>query len=92
MTTRFSDSLKARKQAGFIPVIPDIKCTSPKEGDLLRGRDPVEAARLLAEAGAPALSVVTEPKNFGGSLELLERIAAAIKLPVLRKGFYYVHR
>lgn len=87
MTTRFSDSLKARKQAGFIPVIPDIKCTSPKEGDLLRGRDPVEAARLLAEAGAPALSVVTEPKNFGGSLELLERIAAAIKLPVLRKDF-----
>ena len=87
MNTRFSDSLKARKQAGFIPVIPDIKCTSPKEGDLLRGRDPVEAAILLAEAGAPALSVVTEPKNFGGSLELLEQIAANTKLPVLRKDF-----
>lgn len=87
MNTKFSDALLARKQAGFIPVIPDIKCTSPKEGDLLRGRDPVEAAKLLAKAGAPALSVVTEPINFGGSIELLERIAAATTLPILRKDF-----
>jgi Indole-3-glycerol phosphate synthase len=87
MNTKFSDALIARKQAGFIPVIPDIKCTSPKEGDLLRGRDPLESAKLLAEAGAPALSVVTEHKAFGGSLELLKRIAAGTKLPVLRKDF-----
>ncbi|MDD3654031.1 MAG: indole-3-glycerol-phosphate synthase [Desulfotomaculaceae bacterium] len=87
MNTKFSEALLARKQAGFIPVIPDIKCTSPKEGDLLQGRDPVEAAKLLAAAGAPALSVVTEPKNFGGSLALLERIAEATALPVLRKDF-----
>lgn len=87
MNAKFSNSLIARKRAGFIPVIPDIKCTSPKEGDLLRGRDPVEAAKLLADAGAPALSVVTEQENFGGSLELLERIAAETKLPLLRKDF-----
>lgn len=87
MNTKFSDALIARKQAGFIPVIPDIKCTSPKIGDLLRGRDPVEAAKLLAKAGAPALSVVTEQKNFGGSIELLERIAAERMLPILRKDF-----
>jgi indole-3-glycerol phosphate synthase len=87
MNTKISASIKKRKQAGFIPVIPDVKCTTPKEGDLLRGRDPVEVAKLLAEAGAPALSVVTEPKNFGGSIELLERIAALTKLPTLRKDF-----
>lgn len=87
MSTMFSASLTARKKAGFTPVIPDIKCRSPKEGDLLRGRDPVEAAVLLAEAGAPAISVVTEPKNFGGSLELLAKIAAKTKLPILRKDF-----
>lgn len=87
MNTKISSSIRARKQAGFIPVIPDVKCTSPKEGDLLRGRDPVEVAKLLAEAGAPALSVVTEPKNFGGSIELLERIATLTKLPTLRKDF-----
>ena len=57
MHTRFADALIARKKAGFIPVIPDIKCTSPKEGDLLLGRDPLAVAQLLARAGAPALSV-----------------------------------
>lgn len=87
MHTRFSDALIARKEAGFIPVIPDIKCISPKEGDLLRGRDPLAVAQLLARAGAPALSVVTETKDFGGSLELLRQLAKTITLPILRKDF-----
>ena len=84
---RFSDSLKRRQAAGLVPVIMDIKCRSPKEGDLLRGRDPVQVARSLAAAGAPALSVVTEPDHFGGSLALLKAIAEATGLPVLRKDF-----
>ena len=87
MHTRFADALIARKKAGFIPVIPDIKCTSPKEGDLLRGRDPLAVAQLLARAGAPALSVVTEPKDFGGSLDLLRQLVKATTLPLLRKAF-----
>ncbi len=87
MSLYFSEALITKKQAGFIPVIPDIKCFSPREGDLLRGREPLQMARLLADAGAPALSVVTEPRSFGGSLKLLEQVAAAIKLPVLRKDF-----
>jgi indole-3-glycerol phosphate synthase len=87
MNTKFSAALVARKQAGFIPVIPDIKCRSPKVGDLLRGRDPVEIARVLTEAGAPVLSVVTEQTNFSGSIKLLERIASATKRPILRKDF-----
>ena len=68
-------------------VIPDIKCFSPKEGDLLRGRDPVALARALVSAGAPVLSVVTEEKEFHGSMELLHRICAAVDVPVLRKDF-----
>lgn len=87
MNSRFVRGIITRKQSGFIPVIPDIKCRSPKEGDLLRGRDPVEAAKLLAGCGAPALSVVTEGKEFGGSLQLLEKIAAGTTLPILRKDF-----
>ena len=87
MNTNFSNALKRMKEAGFIPVIPDIKCISPKVGDLLQGRAPVEIAALLADAGAPAISVVTETMNFGGSLELLEQIAAKVKLPILRKDF-----
>ena len=83
----FSRSLREAAAGGRIPVVPDIKCVSPKEGDLLRGRDPVSMARLLVSAGAPALSVVTEERRFGGSLRLLQEIAAAVSVPVLRKDF-----
>lgn len=68
-------------------MIPDIKCRSPKEGDLLQGRDPVVAAAVLAKAGAPVLSVVTESVHFGGSLRLLEDVVRETGLPVLRKDF-----
>ena len=44
-------------------------------------------AQLLARAGAPALSVVTEPKDFGGSLDLLRQLVKATTLPILRKDF-----
>lgn len=85
--TEFSNSIRIRQQAGYIPVIPDIKCRSPKEGDLLRGRDPVATARQLVDAGVPVLSVVTESDNFGGSLELLEQVIRETGVPVLRKDF-----
>lgn len=87
MNSKFSDALIARKNAGFIPVIPDIKCKSPKEGDLLLGRDPFLVAKQLVEAGAPVLSVVTEHKNFGGSIELLKKIVEKTGVPILRKDF-----
>ncbi|MEQ8176615.1 MAG: indole-3-glycerol-phosphate synthase [Syntrophomonadaceae bacterium] len=83
----FSSALRARYHTGKIPVIPDIKCRSPKEGDLMQGRDPVQLARALAAAGAPVLSVVSEPDYFGGSTELLQQIVQAVPLPVLRKDF-----
>lgn len=84
---RFIEALKKRGEQGYYPVIPDIKCRSPKEGDLLQGRDPVEVAMALAVAGAPVLSVVTESVHFGGSLRLLSDIVRETGLPVLRKDF-----
>ncbi len=84
---KYSTTLWNRYYSGKIPVIPDIKSRSPQEGDLLCGRDPVKLAQALAAAGAPVLSVVTEPKHFGGTPELLQRIAQATALPVLRKDF-----
>ena len=53
-------------------MIPDIKCKSPGEGDLMFGRDPVEIAKSLEVAGAPVISVVTEADHYGGSLEILQ--------------------
>ncbi len=88
MNTKFSDAILKRKKQGFIPVIPDIKYISPKEGELLKGRDAAEMAKKLIEAGAPALSVVTENKYFGGSIALLGKISeAAGNISVLQKDF-----
>jgi len=84
---RFAAAIKEENARGKVTVIPDIKCTSPKEGDLLRGRDPVDIAKLLAKRGAPALSVVTERERFGAAPGLLRAVADAVDLPILRKDF-----
>jgi len=68
-------------------VIIDFKAISPKDGDLFQGRNPLEVAVQLEKAGVWGLSVVTEPKNFGGSLDLLRSITSAVNLPILRKDF-----
>lgn len=82
-----SKALRKKYQEGYIPVVPDIKLFSPKEGNLMRERNPVEYALLMEEAGAPAISVVTEQEHYGGSLKLLEKIAEKTLVPVLRKDF-----
>ena len=70
-------------------LIAEIKPRSPSEGRLA-GADfsPAGLARQYASAGAAALSVLTEPSRFGGSLELLADIVAdAGGIPVMRKDF-----
>ena len=84
---RFSAALEAARSAGRAPLIAEVKCRSPKEGDLLAGRDPVALAGTMESAGAACLSVVTEAEHFGGSRELLAAVAAAVSVPVLRKDF-----
>ncbi|HBU13106.1 MAG TPA: indole-3-glycerol-phosphate synthase TrpC [Clostridiales bacterium] len=84
---KFAAAIRAENKRGFAAVIPDIKCVSPKEGGLLRGRDPLRIAGELVRCGAPVLSVVTESDRFGGSPELLRAIAEQTGVPVLRKDF-----
>ncbi len=85
--TKCTQALWKIYRGGMMPVIPDIKCKSPGEGDLLRGRDPALLAAELEKAGAPVISVVTEADHFGGSMELLRRITGSVKVPVIRKDF-----
>ena len=68
-------------------MIIDFKAISPKHGDLFKRRNPLEVAVMLERAGVLGLSVVTESKNFGGSLNLLRSITKTVSLPVLRKDF-----
>ena len=83
----FSESLIKRQKDGFIPVITDFKCISPKDGELFKKEEAAELAKKMADAGAPAISVVTEQKDFGGSLQMLENICTSVNIPVLRKDF-----
>lgn len=83
----FASSIRTRQQEGLFPVISEVKVRSEKEGDLLRGRDPVALAREMIRSPVAGISVVTEPDHFGGDLNLLREIAAAVDLPVLHKDF-----
>jgi len=66
-------------------IIPDIKARSPEHGDLLTGRSPLDYARMMVQAGAPVLSVVTEREHYGGSLDMLRAIRRELAVPLLRK-------
>ena len=68
-------------------VIAECKRRSPSRGVLRREYDPVAIAKQYAGAGAAAISVLTEPTFFDGSLEHLRAVRAAVDLPVLRKDF-----
>ena len=70
-----------------MPVLSEIKVRSPKDGDLLRGRDPEELAAAMAGAGIAGLSVVTAPEDFDGDLEIVRRIRRRVDVPILRKDF-----
>ena len=80
---RFRSALLARPTA----IIAEFKRHSPSAGDIRAAADPVELARLYEAGGAAAMSVLTEPEHFKGSLEDLRRVAAAVGLPLLRKDF-----
>ena len=60
---------------------------SPKEGDLLRGRAPEALAGAMAATPIAGLSVVTEPADFGGALDIIRRVRPLVAVPILRKDF-----
>jgi indole-3-glycerol phosphate synthase len=70
-----------------LAVIAEVKRRSPSKGDIAPDLDAVAQARAYEAAGADAISVLTEPTYFGGSLDDLRKVAAAVDLPVLRKDF-----
>ncbi|HTT71988.1 MAG TPA: indole-3-glycerol phosphate synthase TrpC [Anaeromyxobacteraceae bacterium] len=72
---------------GALRVVAEVKRRSPSAGPLAEGLDAPAQARRYAEAGAAAVSVLTDGPFFGGALEDLAAVRAAVKVPLLRKDF-----
>jgi indole-3-glycerol phosphate synthase len=79
--------LAALTRTDRINVIAECKRRSPSKGVLRSDYDPAAIARGYAAAGAAAISVLTEPTFFDGSLEHLQAVRAVVDLPILRKDF-----
>ena len=82
-SARFHRELLSRPTA----IIAEFKRHSPSAGAIQAGADPVELARKYEAGGAAAMSVLTEPDHFQGSLDDLRRVSASVALPLLRKDF-----
>ncbi|MCB1247244.1 MAG: indole-3-glycerol phosphate synthase TrpC [Acidimicrobiia bacterium] len=80
-------SLSAALSAPGLSVIAEIKRRSPSAGDIDMTIDPVERAVAYVKGGAAAISVLTEPDFFAGSLDDLTAVRSAVDVPVLRKDF-----
>lgn len=76
-----------RDTGSGIAVISEVKRSSPSRGTLAPIDDPAGLARLYQAGGAAAISVLTEPRRFGGSLADLMAVRDAVTVPVLRKDF-----
>ena len=74
-------------RSNAINVIAECKRRSPSRGVLRTAYDPVAIAVGYEKAGAAAISVLTEPGFFDGSLDHLAAVRAAVKTPLLRKDF-----
>lgn len=81
-------SLSLKAQLAQKPgVIAEMKRKSPSAGILLSNLDPREQALRYQEQGACAISILTDEPYFGGSLDDLSTVRAAVNLPLLQKDF-----
>lgn len=68
-------------------IVAEIKRRSPSRGEIRADFDPQACAQAYAEAGAAAISVLTDERWFGGSLDTLSLVRRSAPLPILRKDF-----
>jgi indole-3-glycerol phosphate synthase len=80
------DAEAALRRPG-LSLIAEVKRRSPSKGALAAIADPAALAADYEAGGATAISVLTEQRRFGGSLDDLDLVRAAVRIPVLRKDF-----
>jgi indole-3-glycerol phosphate synthase len=80
------DGVAALRQAG-VAVIAEVKRSSPSKGALAAIADPAALAADYEAGGASVISVLTEQRRFGGTLDDLDAVRASVDVPLLRKDF-----
>ena len=80
------DALAALKAQG-VSVIAEVKRASPSCGEMAAIDDPAALAADYEAGGARVISVLTEQRRFGGSLDDLAAVRRAVQIPLLRKDF-----
>lgn len=86
--TASAPSLAAALHRDRVAVLAEVKRRSPSKGDIAPALDPVEQARAYRDGGAAGVSILTEPRHFGGNAEDLAAVRAAVPLPILKKDFH----
>jgi indole-3-glycerol phosphate synthase len=81
------DAERALRAQPGMAVIAEVKRSSPSKGALAEIADPAGLAAAYAEGGATAISVLTEPRRFGGNLDDLATVRRRVDVPLLRKDF-----
>ncbi len=83
----FAESLIRIAKTDGNALICEVKRKSPSAGEINAVRAPEKAARAYEAGGAACISVLTDGPSFGGSLQDMQTVRAAVAIPVLRKDF-----
>ena len=81
------DFRAAVSRPGAVNLIAEVKKKSPSKGIIREDFHPVKIAKIYAQNGASAISVLTDHQFFAGELAYLSQIREAVNLPLLRKDF-----
>jgi len=77
----------AISRPGRINLIAEIKFASPSAGVIRKRKDPLRIGRIYEQAGAVAISLLTDKRFFGGDTSHMPRLKSAVSLPIVRKDF-----
>jgi len=82
-------STRITRKSQRIKVIAEVKKASPSKGLLVEEFSPSKISTIYEEAGASAVSVLTEKRKFLGSLSDLSEVSSTVNIPVMRKEFIF---